>query len=73
MGAGSRVPILNGTLTVHTSALSAVLGKISRTDASNAARARTQAELGGAAAILLLLVAFEFFYRRSGSARRAVR
>jgi diguanylate cyclase (GGDEF)-like protein len=70
--AGTRVPEVQGVMSARANALSVVLAKIARTDASRAARARTQASLGAAAAMLLLLAAFAFFYVRSGSARAAV-
>ncbi len=71
-GAGARVPILDGAILTQTGVLSRALGKISRTDADEAASARAQIELGATGAMLLLLVAFAFFYFRSVAAREAV-
>ena len=71
-GAGALVPRLQGVMIVRSAALSAALGKISRTDAANARNARTQTELGAAAAMLLLLIAFAYYYVRSVAAREAV-
>jgi diguanylate cyclase (GGDEF)-like protein len=70
--AGARVPELQGLMSARASKLSVVLAKIAATDATRAGRARTQASLGTAGAMLLLLAAFAFFYLRSGSARAAV-
>jgi diguanylate cyclase (GGDEF)-like protein len=70
--AGARVPKLNGQMQAPSGALAAVLGKISRTDAALADRARTQAKFGAAGAMLLLLVAFAYFYFRSVAARAIV-
>ena|ERR1035438_3529363 len=58
---GSRVTELQGTMVVHATALSGVLGKIGLADAARATTARTQTKLGAAAAMLLLLIAFAFF------------
>jgi diguanylate cyclase (GGDEF)-like protein len=66
------VPELQGRLTVRSAALAVLFGKISRTDAARAARARVQATLGAAGAMLLLLLAFGFFYLRSAAAGKAV-
>jgi diguanylate cyclase (GGDEF)-like protein len=71
-GAVSRVPRLQADLTVRSAALSAVLGKIGRTDAARADRARAQTKFGAAGAMLLLLLAFAYFYFRSVAARGVV-
>jgi diguanylate cyclase (GGDEF)-like protein len=52
--------------------LSQVLDELSRADAGNAGRARVQAKIGIAGAMLLLLAAFAYFYFRSVGAREAV-
>jgi diguanylate cyclase (GGDEF)-like protein len=54
------------------SALTGVLAKIGRVDATFAARARAEAVLGAAGAMLLLLIAFAFFYLRSVVAGQAL-
>jgi diguanylate cyclase (GGDEF)-like protein len=59
-------------LAAQTAALSADFDRIGRTDGARAARARTQAQLGAAAAMLLLLAAFAWFYLRSAAARKTV-
>jgi len=69
---GSRSPKVNGVLGARAYALSVVLGKISRSDAASALRARNQAKFGAAGAMLLLLVAFAYFYFRSIAAREVV-
>jgi len=71
-GAGSRVPKLQGLLVARSVALTSVLDQIGRADATRAARARAQTELGATAAMSLLLLAFTFFYFRSAQAREAV-
>jgi GGDEF domain-containing protein len=63
-GAGSRVPKLQGLLVARSVALTSVLDQIGRADATRAARARAQTELGA--------TAFTFFYFRSAQAREAV-
>jgi diguanylate cyclase (GGDEF)-like protein len=70
--AGVRVLKLDVLMAARSRALSVVLGKISRADAADAARARTQAKFGAAGAMLLLLAAFGYFYFRSVTAREAV-
>jgi diguanylate cyclase (GGDEF)-like protein len=70
--AGTRVPELQGAMSARAEALSVVLAKIARADATRASRARTQASLGAAGALLLLLAAFAFLYFRSDAARAAV-
>jgi two-component system, cell cycle response regulator len=70
--AGARVPPLQRRLRARSDALSAVLDKISRSDAARAASARTVTRFGTAGAMLLLLLAFAFFYFRSAAARSVV-
>jgi diguanylate cyclase (GGDEF)-like protein len=72
IGAGARVPKLNGQLVVQGARLSAVFAKISRADGARAATARIQTKLGAAGAMLLLLAAFAYFYFRSMAAHEAV-
>jgi diguanylate cyclase (GGDEF)-like protein len=72
VSAGAKVPELDGVLEARGTALSAVLDKISRADAANAYRARTQSKYGAAGAMLLLLIGFAFFYFRSIAARDVV-
>ena len=59
-------------INVQGDALSAAFASISRTDASRAGTARTQAQIGAAVAMLLLLAAFAWFYLRSAAARKTV-
>jgi diguanylate cyclase (GGDEF)-like protein len=72
LGATSRVQNLLYQLTADSATLSVILRRISETDADRAGEARTQAEVGVAAALLLLLAAFGYFYFRSTAARTAV-
>ncbi len=69
---GLGVLTLQKTLLARVAVLSRVLDKLSRRHAANAERARTQAKLGVATAMLLLLAAFAYFYLRSVAARSAV-
>jgi diguanylate cyclase (GGDEF)-like protein len=61
---GPTVPGLQERLTVRSASLSRVLASISRHDALRAQRARREAELGTATALLLLFAVFMFFYFR---------
>ncbi len=54
-----------GTLVARLAAFAGVLSAINQVQAERAVRARTQAELGSAIAMLLLLAVFAFFYLRS--------
>jgi diguanylate cyclase (GGDEF)-like protein len=76
VAAAARDPAIISALQVRlydrATALTGVLDRIGRTDATLAGRARVEAVVGAAAAMLLLLSAFAFFYLRSVAAGQAV-
>jgi diguanylate cyclase (GGDEF)-like protein len=77
VAAAARDPEVIAALQVQlydrATALSGVLAAIGRTDATRAGRARVEAVVGAAAAMLLLLSAFAFFYLRSVAAGQALK
>jgi diguanylate cyclase (GGDEF)-like protein len=70
--AATAVLAVDGLITRQGAAISAAFASIGRTDDARAGTARTQAQIGAAAAMLLLLAAFAWFYLRSAAARKTV-
>jgi diguanylate cyclase (GGDEF)-like protein len=68
----SQISELQDLLTVNSELLAGTLAKIGSEDAASAGRARVQAKLGSAAALIVLLLAFAYFYFRAINARESV-
>jgi diguanylate cyclase (GGDEF)-like protein len=71
-GAATAVLAVDSRISRQGEAISAAFASISGTDATRAGKARTQAQIGAAVAMLALLAAFAWFYLRSAAARKTV-